>query len=216
MVGTPPPKREARVRFSAEPAKGRYGVGERIERTREGEIAGGVCGEWVREGGGRWGRGGGRWGRGGGCGEGGEGGEGGEEGIIFLIYAGRCHDYHLINWFSPHFTPISRFRPCCHDNQLDHGFWLVEQSRAFHEFICIRGSIVSRPKFLQTFYYKSHKIQVFPETLTMKSYVGHEHKPLKSTAWTSNNLLGQSCKKYQNITRSKIYHHALNIRDSTM
>ena len=35
MVGTPPPKQEARVRFSAEPAKGRYGVGERTERERE-------------------------------------------------------------------------------------------------------------------------------------------------------------------------------------
>ena len=45
MVGTPPPKREARVRFSAEPAKGRCGAGERIERTREREIEGGLQSE---------------------------------------------------------------------------------------------------------------------------------------------------------------------------
>ena len=71
--------------------------------------------------------------------------------------------------------------------------------------ICIRGSIVLRPNLLQQFYSKSYKIQVLLETIKLdKSLIAYKQQPVKSTKWTSNNILGQSC---ENITRLRVRRH---------
>ena len=61
VVGTPPPKPEARVRFSAELAKGRHGVGARGRESVLGRGGGGLV--WRESG--EWGVGSGEWGVGG-------------------------------------------------------------------------------------------------------------------------------------------------------
>ena len=135
------------------------------------------------------------------------------EKINFLIYVCRCHGNYLINW------EFDQTAETClvamTTNYILSSDWSGGLVHNMNN-ICILGSIVSRPKFLQTFYYKSHKIQVSPETSTLnKSWIAHKQQPLKSTGWTNNNLFGQCCKNSTRQWFEDIY-RALKIQDSTM